>query len=203
VIPWYGKYLKQVTIDISFLLGVYRMYKPIFVYDDNRRLKDEPSTTQLLGCIVEPTDGSYSVMLRSGKLVYSGRINGHKYRVITERGQFPTDSDHDNGHINDIMMVRVDDPTIVVFCQSRFLKIVSSTKPIIDQVLSKLRIKHPQILWHKGERDKVYCEFSLQAMHVLVAVDRIVKINVKVTILSNSPVIMVEPRDNWDNLLDN
>lgn len=117
-------------------------------------------TASLIGCLVLPRDGSYSVVLKNGKMSHDAiayKPTKHNWLVIAENGRFPTDyhismqgtaQQHvKDDYTNDIMMVNPDDQNEIAFAQSRFMEIVNRPKIDTESVIDRLQSLYPTIRW--------------------------------------------------------
>ncbi len=121
----------------------------------------EPS---LLGCTVIPTDGSYVIGYKDGKLRHESiayQPAKHKWLVIAENCVLPTGYHYHEEPIgvqptspNSIILQNPDDPNEIAFSRPKFVHVVSrpQPQPSLHEIMEHLRKTYPntQFQWNNN-----------------------------------------------------
>lgn len=120
-------------------------------YAGKQEINPRLCTASLIGCLVLPRDGSYSVVLKNGKMSHDAityQSTKHNWLVIAENGRFPTDyhismqgtaqQSVKDDYTNDLMMVNPENPNEIAFAQSRFMEVIGKVKPTVQEAADKL-----------------------------------------------------------------
>ena len=94
-----------------------------------------------VGDIIDVYDGSYSMSLTEGKLQHTNGtlLLRRRFRILDANGAYPIDDPKTASLTNSIMAVDVDDPSFVVFTQSRFCRIIVLAAPNTTMVITAPR----------------------------------------------------------------